>query len=369
MPRLLPEITRRNVVTMGGMVTGLALAVGGIVHAATYDQLVTVDMDGTVTQVRTESESVAEFLDERGVTLGAQDRVSPAPETELDGGETVTVRRAKALTLVVDGRISQETVHDVTVEDALETLGVRPEQGADLSMKPEQRLGLDGNSLVVSNPKKVTLRVDGEKHSFVTTAPTMEDVLRQRGVRLGELDEVKPALSAYVKPRQALRVVRIEKVTRTEELTVDHDVTYEDDSSMFRGDTKVVSEGRDGLVRAKVELILADGEVRKRRVISRSAVRKPIPQVLKRGTKDPDSIDGGVWDRLAQCESGGNWSTNSGNGFYGGLQFSAATWRAVGGTGLPHEHSKAEQIKRGKILQQRAGWGQWPACSKKLGLR
>ena len=75
-----------------------------------------------------------------------------------------------------------------------------------------------------------------------------------------------------------------------------------------------------------------------------------------------------TWEALAQCESGGNWSINTGNGYYGGLQFALATWRSVGGSGYPHQNSKAEQIYRGEILQQRAGWGQWPACSRKLGL-
>jgi hypothetical protein len=76
-----------------------------------------------------------------------------------------------------------------------------------------------------------------------------------------------------------------------------------------------------------------------------------------------------TWERLAQCESNGNWSINTGNGYYGGLQFALRTWRAVGGTGYPHQASKAEQIRRGEILQQRYGWGQWPACSRALGLR
>lgn len=70
------------------------------------------------------------------------------------------------------------------------------------------------------------------------------------------------------------------------------------------------------------------------------------------------------WDRVAQCESGGNWSINTGNGYYGGLQFLPSTWRAVGGTGLPHQHSKAEQIRRAEILKARAGLGQWPVCGR-----
>ncbi|HET9560395.1 MAG TPA: transglycosylase family protein, partial [Actinomycetota bacterium] len=81
-----------------------------------------------------------------------------------------------------------------------------------------------------------------------------------------------------------------------------------------------------------------------------------------------DPNDPATWDRLASCESGGNWSANSGNGYYGGLQFSLGTWQNVGGSGYPHQASKAEQIKRGKILQASAGWGQWPYCARQLGL-
>ena len=74
------------------------------------------------------------------------------------------------------------------------------------------------------------------------------------------------------------------------------------------------------------------------------------------------------FEALAQCESGGNWSINTGNGYYGGLQFSAATWRGIGYGGLPHQASKATQIEAGQKLQGQSGWGQWPACSRKLGL-
>ena len=78
--------------------------------------------------------------------------------------------------------------------------------------------------------------------------------------------------------------------------------------------------------------------------------------------------NGSVWDKLAACEAGGNWAINTGNGYYGGLQFSLSSWRGVGGSGLPSEASREEQIMRGQMLQARSGWGAWPACSAKLGL-
>jgi LysM repeat protein len=78
---------------------------------------------------------------------------------------------------------------------------------------------------------------------------------------------------------------------------------------------------------------------------------------------------GSVWDKLAHCESSGNWGINTGNGYYGGLQFTLSSWRGVGGSGLPSDASRSEQIARAKALQARQGWGAWPACSAKLGLR
>lgn len=78
---------------------------------------------------------------------------------------------------------------------------------------------------------------------------------------------------------------------------------------------------------------------------------------------------GNVWDQLAECESGGNWSINTGNGYYGGLQHSPQTWRAFGGEGMPHQASRDAQIAVATRVQEAQGWGAWPACSRKLGLR
>ncbi|WHS49973.1 transglycosylase family protein [Rothia sp. SD9660Na] len=75
-----------------------------------------------------------------------------------------------------------------------------------------------------------------------------------------------------------------------------------------------------------------------------------------------------AWEALAQCESGGNWSINTGNGYYGGLQFSLSSWAAAGGTGNPAAASKAEQIRVAENLLQMQGWGAWPSCSARLNL-
>ena len=76
-----------------------------------------------------------------------------------------------------------------------------------------------------------------------------------------------------------------------------------------------------------------------------------------------------VWEALAFCESTGRWDINTGNGYYGGIQFSPQSWWAVGGQDYPHQSSQIEQIYRGELLLELQGWGAWPGCTRKLGLR
>ena len=94
------------------------------------------------------------------------------------------------------------------------------------------------------------------------------------------------------------------------------------------------------------------------------------PLGLLAATGNAAAADGGVWDRIAQCESGGNWHINTGNGYYGGLQFSAGTWRAYGGTAYAPTAagaSRGQQIAVATKVQHAQGWGAWPVCSARAG--
>lgn len=82
------------------------------------------------------------------------------------------------------------------------------------------------------------------------------------------------------------------------------------------------------------------------------------------GTAQADSVN---WDAIAQCESGGNWSINTGNGYYGGLQFSLSTWRGYGGQGMPQNASRSEQIRIAEKVLRGQGIGAWPVCGQRAG--
>ncbi|MFJ8309199.1 MULTISPECIES: transglycosylase family protein [unclassified Streptomyces] len=100
-----------------------------------------------------------------------------------------------------------------------------------------------------------------------------------------------------------------------------------------------------------------------------AAIAAPVA-LLSVATGPAAAADGGVWDRIAQCESGGDWHINTGNGYYGGLQFDAGTWRAHGGgayASTADRASRAEQIAVATRVQHSQGWGAWPSCSRSAG--
>jgi len=99
-----------------------------------------------------------------------------------------------------------------------------------------------------------------------------------------------------------------------------------------------------------------------------SSAVPPAPVTKATPVPATSAASGGVWAALRQCESGGNYSDNTGNGYYGAYQFSLATWHGIGYPGVPSNAPPAVQDRAAQQLQARSGWGQWPACSRRLGL-
>lgn len=111
----------------------------------------------------------------------------------------------------------------------------------------------------------------------------------------------------------------------------------------------------------------ARAERRLRFRASRSGAR--VRPVLARTIRPLIPVTDPVWERLRRCESGGRYDINTGNGFFGAYQFVHSTWRGLGFPGMPHQAPPHMQDEAAQKLQARSGWGQWPACTRKLGLR
>ncbi len=183
-----------------------------------------------------------------------------------------------------------------------------------------------------------------------TTSPAGAAPVEGGGSRVSER-------SSYVNVRVVTKTIEHQKYAA--------DVIERKDGSMNIGQTKVVRPGRPGVRDVTYRFRLESGHVVHRTMLDQDIHRKPRPKIVRVGTRQPF----GVWDRLAQCESGGNWHINTGNGYYGGLQFSLGTWHAYGGTGLPSQHSRETQIAIAtKLRNAQGGYGAWPACAARLGL-
>jgi hypothetical protein len=203
-------------------------------------------------------------------------------------------------------------------------------------------------------------------------------ITSRSGLRAAVLPGVGAALAAVVltgtaavAPAQAVESGNADFVSiKTVDKYVPHErfaapVVEKKDKSMKAGETKVVRPGKPGVRNVTYTLVYEDGKLAAKHVKSQDVLKKPHAKVVRIGTK----VAAGPWDALAQCESGGNWHINTGNGYYGGLQFSAGTWHAYGGTGLPSQHSRETQIAIAtKLRDASGGYGAWPACAARLGL-
>ena len=144
----------------------------------------------------------------------------------------------------------------------------------------------------------------------------------------------------------------------------------------YEGQRTVTTPGVDGQKVTRYRVTVVDGVETGREVIDSAVTVPPVTEQATVGTKPrpaapsaPSVASGSVWDQLAKCEAGGNWAANTGNGFYGGLQFTPGTWSANGGSGRADQASREEQIAVGQRVQASQGWGAWPSCSRKIGLR
>ncbi len=363
-----------------GLGTAAAVTAGAL--AATSGSTVEVLADGERHEVRLSGGTVGDAIERAEVELAADDLVEPAPDTEVVEDLKVRVTRSISVDIVVDDEAPVTVQAPVTtVSGAVDAadLGTLRAEGA--AATPSWHLPVaDGDTVVVRRPVEVTVEVDGDEQTIVTLASEVRQVLTLTDVEVGPDDLVRPSPGTPLRGDRTIVIQRVEYVEEVEETELAHEEIRRETGDLDRGTTRVEQEGRDGLERATYEVTYIDGEEVERELLETEVVTEPIDRVVLVGTRSTlppapagvPSANDPVWDRLAQCESNGNWRNISANGmYYGGLQFHPQTWRKVGGQGMPHEASREEQIRRAQLLLAKpwATWGnQWPACSRRLGL-
>jgi uncharacterized protein YabE (DUF348 family) len=370
----LAHLSKSKAALVVAAAVALAAVIGTTVGYASMGKDVTLNVDGRIEHVRATGGTVGDVLDDQGITLRSHDEVAPAVDQPVTDGTTIAVRYGKPLQLVVDGDSQQYWVTATDVRGALEQID-RSFDRAHLSVSRGAGITRDGLRITVATPKRLTFVVGGKKAQHRTVpAYTVAQALEEMHLTLGKHDVVKPGLQHTLEAGDKIVLNRIRVVRKhIDGETVPFSTISRDDSSMAQGSSTVVRSGRDGLRDVTYRITFRNGHLVARKVLSQNVLRAPVAQIERVGTKTVATTNfaGGntVWDRLAQCESGGNWATNTGNGYYGGLQFSLGTWHAYGGSGLPSNASRETQIAIAtKVRNASGGYGAWPACAASLGL-
>ncbi|QQZ12351.1 resuscitation-promoting factor [Rhodococcus sp. 21391] len=353
----------------------LATLIAGGVMAVVRHKNVTLDVDGEKISLSTMTTSVDAALSDAGYSISDRDVVAPERDATLSDGDTVVLRRAREVSLTVDGQPKTVWTTALTVEDALKQF----ELGEDVhvSASRSQRLPLDGAALDVLNPLVVKLADGALPVTDVRmAAPTVGDFLAAHGAPLEQADTVVPAADTPLTDGMDVAVTRDRTETKVETLPLAPEEQRIEDPTMNKSRTVVENPGLPGVQDVTFAVNTVNGKEVGRNQVSATVTTPAQPKVIrvgaKPGTEVPPVENGSVWDALAQCEATGNWAINTGNGFFGGVQFDQNTWERQGGLKYAPRADLAtreEQIAVASKTQKTQGWGAWPSCSGRLGVR
>lgn len=345
---------------------------GGYV-AAQQHKTITLSVDGHTTTVSTFSRNVDQVLQGEGIDVDSRDEITPDLSAQLSHGDTLTIRRARPVTLVIDGRSEKMwTTADNPADLMQQHLGA---QAAQYRHDGEGTLGLQGARIHAVSPKTVRILDAGVITELRAPVVTVGEAIAAASTPITGVDEVSPDPASLIDEDTVISITRKESFEISAIEPYDLPPVYEDDATAFEGQetVKVAAQPGSREVRrliSRVNYVDVSNEI-----VWENIVAPAVAAVIVRGVKPRPTAPAepnGVWDRLAMCEATGNWSINTGNGFSGGLQFTPSTWSGFGGgqyAPMAYMATREQQIAIAKKVLAVQGWGAWPACTAKMGLR
>ena len=359
-------------IAQAAVVTSLVAGAVGVSH---LDKSVTLSVDGKASTVHAFGSTVGDILKKQDIAIREHDVVVPAPGTQVADGQKIVVRYGRKLTVTIDGAPRDYWTTATTVAAALQELGIRADS-AKLSASRSMSLGRQGLVLSVTTPKTVVVRVDGKNRTATTTGATVADVLSELKITKDADDRVQPG------PHHR-RDRRPQDRRPARHLDADQgDPGRRDPGHQEEGRQPLRRPDQDAEARRRrcQDRHLQGGQGRRQVVESKKAVghqvtQAPVGAVLAVGTKArPQHPSATPATRPApastcptppcgtgspQCESGGNWSINTGNGYYGGLQFATSLvagqrWRRLRPARRPRVPCRADHRGQPLLRQVRS---------------
>jgi resuscitation-promoting factor RpfB len=355
---------------VAGLLLVLAFAGG---FAVSVCKTVTLTVDGIAMRVTTMKSRVIDIVEENGYAVGERDDLYPAGEVELRDAGKIVLRRSRPLQISLDGRDAKQVWTTAsTVDEALAQLAMTDTAPAAASRG--SRVPLGGMALPVVSAKTVQINDGGAVRSVHLAAPNIGGLLSAAGAPLVESDQVVPSATAPIVDGMEIQVTRnrIQRVTERIPLPPNSHRIEDPDMNMSR---QVVEDpGSPGTQDVTFAVATVNGVETGRIPVANTVITPAREAVVRVGTKPgtdvPPVTDGSTWDAIAGCEAGGNWAINTGNGYYGGVQFDQGTWERSGGLRFAARADLAtreEQITVAEVTRERQGWGAWPVCSGRAG--
>jgi uncharacterized protein YabE (DUF348 family) len=247
------------------------------------DKRVELVVDGQPRAVETTAQTVGQVLHGAGYRVSSHDLLAPTAASEIDNGMHIVLRRGRLLRLDVDGVQTEVWTTAPTVAAALADLGYSTSDF--ISVSRSRRLPLGVTTIAIRTPRLVTIVHDGRSEQVTTTDDTVGEMLSDLGISVGADDRMSVSPDAPVLAGETVVIQRVSKrlVTKTE--TVPFAVTRQHDSSMYVGNTKVITPGKPGQIRVTYALVYVDGKVVGQTKVSSVVLTKPRREVLKVGTK------------------------------------------------------------------------------------
>jgi uncharacterized protein YabE (DUF348 family)/transposase len=341
-------------------------------YAVAVNRTVTLVVDGSPMTVSTTKSRVIDVVRDNGFAAGDHDELYPAANQPIHQSDTIVLRRGRPLQVSVDGQQSRQVwTTALTVDDALKQLSMSDVAPAAASRA--SRLPLTGMALPVLSAKNVHVIDGGVASDRRLAALNVGMLLAAADAALEQDDKVVPAASTRVTEGMQIAVTRIRTQNVTARMPLPPLTRRIADAAMNMSRYVVEDPGTPGTQDVTFAVSIVNGVETSRRLLAHDTVTPARPTVLrigaKPGTMVPPVSNGATWDALAVCEASGNWAINTGNGFYGGVQFDQNTWERHGGLRYAPRADLAtreEQLAIAEITQTQQGWGAWPVCSVKV---
>ena len=377
------ELINLSRVKVGALISGLVFIVLAFfavpfvqAESDTYNsssRLITIHDNGVDRGVITEHDTLREVFKEANIPLDPNDMVEPGLDEKLVANNyQVNVYRARPV-IIVDGSVEQRVMSAYqTPQQIAEHAGIKLQPEDTANVEVSTNLLRDGASLrmEIDRATPVNLVLYGNKDKIYTQSETVDQLLAEKGIELGDKDTLSVKRTADIKPQMKIEIWRNGKQTVTKDKTVAFEIEQIQDTDREIGYRKIKTPGELGKKTVTYEIVMKNGHEVSRKIIQTVVTQKPKKQVEIVGAKLANTFDGDFGQALAKLRScEGSYTSNTGNGYYGAYQYDLQTWGNY--KGYPNAAAAPPKVQDEKAWQtyQSRGWSPWPSCSNSQGLQ